>query len=223
MALTEAEKAFPSAMEVSGEKAGIEPHAFADSTDNDSSSEQSRDERESLLRHPRALTSTVALSASVPDSENSFKDSESSLEEGNGYTSALLDPEDSYGPTKKEAKETKGDTKSETKKEPEGETKGDRETDAVGEEREFQEFQQSSVAAACVEVIAAMKEDEFFAEASRLIRRERFRYLEGIRMMKEDHSYLDLADEDNGAPSKLVALMDALAQSCVQYSSPGFE
>ncbi|KEP62359.1 UNVERIFIED_CONTAM: hypothetical protein HHA_209740 [Hammondia hammondi] len=223
MALTEAEKSFPSAMEVSGEKTWIEPHAFAESTDNDSSSEQSRDERESLLRHPRVSASTVALSASVPDSENSFKDSESSLEEGNADASAFLGPEDSHGQTKKEAKETKGDTKSETKKETEEGAKGDRAIDAVGEEREFQESQQSPVAAACVEVIAAMKEDEFFAEASRLIRRERFRYLEGIRMMKEDHSYLDLADEDNGAPSKLVALMDALAQDCVQFPSPGFE
>ncbi|PFH31894.1 hypothetical protein BESB_023860 [Besnoitia besnoiti] len=78
-----------------------------------------------------------------------------------------------------------------------------------------------SAAEVCAAAVAAMKEEDFFAEACKLIRRERFFYLEGIRMMKEDHSYLDLTGEDYDAPAKLAALMDALAHEGAQIVRTG--
>ncbi|CBZ49917.1 conserved hypothetical protein [Neospora caninum Liverpool] len=187
----EAKAEFPrSEVEGLGVKGGAELQAFGDSTDHDSLSERSRDERESLLCHPPGSASTIALSSLSPrDFENTSKDSETTSEEGRVEDAASAPLGDGRRPEERESLEKGGDFS----------------PDVEGEA-------QSPVAAACRAVISAMKQDEFFAEASKLIRRERFRYLEGIRMMKEDHSYLDLSFEDNGTPSKLVALMDALAQ-----------
>lgn len=61
----------------------------------------------------------------------------------------------------------------------------------------------------CIETIASMREEDFFFEACKLIRQERFDYLESIRMMKEDHSHLDLLSSpcDDGMMMKMMSIM----------------
>ncbi|PHJ25528.1 hypothetical protein CSUI_000617 [Cystoisospora suis] len=63
----------------------------------------------------------------------------------------------------------------------------------------------------CIEMIASMREEDFFIEACKLIRQERFDYLESIRMMKEDHSHLDLlsSPSDAGMMMKMMSIMTA--------------